>query len=127
MKTADGTPCLLLCSPDDRNVQAVEIVGGRIRWKVGEQQIGYLPWSICIDENNTVYVADTYRCRIHILSGEDGSTIRSINLRPYDVWYPGCVRVYDQNIYIGYVDNSRKKYQISKFMQCMAKETALST
>ena len=118
MKTADGTACLFLACPDDDNVQAVEIVRGQIRWKVGDQQMGTqgcYPWSICTDENNTVYVADSAKCRIHILSGEDGSVIKSIKLRPYSVWYLSSVRVHDEHIYIGHVDDLKKKYQISKF------------
>ena len=115
MKTVDGTPCLLLSCPNDRNVQAVEIVGGRIRWKVGMQQMGEkcCPWSIYTDENNTVYVTDWDYQRIHILSGEDGSATRSINLYPYGVRDPHCVRIHDEHIYIGHMDESSKKYQIS--------------
>ena len=106
---------MLLACPNDGNVQAVEIVGGRIRWKVGKQQIGegFYPLSICTDENNTVYVADSAKCRVHILSGEDGSVIRSINLKPYGI-YPSCVRVYEEHIYIGHKYESNK-YQIKKF------------
>ena len=116
MKTTDGTACLLLSCPFDGNVQVVEIVGGRIRWKVGEQEIGreFYPWSNCIDENNTVYVADTGQHRIHILSGENGSVIRSINLMPFGVIRPNCVRVYEEHIYIGHEYESNK-YQINKF------------
>ena len=118
MKSADGTPCLLLACPNDGNVQAVEIVSGRIRWKVGGQQMGTqgcYSLSICTDENNTVYVADWVNNKIHILSGEDGSFIRSINLMPYDVWFPSCVRIHDQHIYMVHMEESRKNHQISKF------------
>ena len=117
MKTTDGTACLLLSCLHDNNVQAVEIVGGRIRWKVGKQQMGEkcFPESICTNENNTVYVTDWVCPRIHILSGEDGSAIRSISLKPYGVIHPGCIRVHDQSIYIGHLDESQKKYKISKF------------
>ena len=115
MKTTDGTACLLLSCSDD--VQAVEIVGGRIRWKVGKQQMGEncFPGSICTDENNTVYVTGTVYDKMHILYGEDGSVIRSINLEPYGIRNLNCVRVHDQHIYIVHTDESGKNHQISKF------------
>ena len=120
MKTADGAACLLLNCPVDYSVpDAVEIVGWRIKWKVGKKQMGeeYLPSSICTDGNNTVYVADWVRPRIHILSREDGSVIRSINLKPYGIRRPTCIDVWNEHIYIGHMDKSVKKYQISKFTQ----------
>ena len=117
MKTTDGTACLLLSCLLDNDIQAVEIVGGRIRWKVGKEQMGKkcFPGSICTDENNAVYLPDFFHHRMHILSGEDGSVIRSINLKPYGVIHPSCVRVHDQSIYISHLDESQKKYEISKF------------
>ena len=72
--------------------------------KVGEQEIG-----------RKFYVAEALQRRIHILSGEDGSVIKSINLMPFGVIHPSCVSLHNEHIYIGHVDESSKKYQISKF------------
>ena len=56
LKTSDGTPCLLLCCPDERCVQAVEMVGGKPRWKTDVDQMGSgcFPWNICTDISNRV-------------------------------------------------------------------------
>ena len=113
IKISDGTLCLLLCSHKDRCVQAVETIGRKIRWEKGEQQIGH-PLSICTDENNTVYVIAFVLSRLHILSGEDGSVIRSINLGPYGVGFPRRVRVHDKYLYVMHKVYD-KGYAISKF------------
>ena len=113
IKMSDGTPCLLLCSYFDHCVQAVEMMGGKIRWEKGEQQMG-LPLSICTDKDNTVYVIAFVLSRLHILSGEDGSVIRSINLRSYGVRFPRCVRVHDKYLHVMH-EVYDKGYAISKF------------
>ena len=69
-----GTPCLLLCIPNNNHIMAVEMVGGKTRWEVGKEQMGekFKPYSICTDEDNTIYVADFGQNKIHLLSAEDG-------------------------------------------------------
>ena len=122
IKMRDGTPCLLLCSNHDRCVQAVQMIGGKIRWETGVQQMGKhcQLWSIYTDEINTVYVTDSFWGIIHILSGEDGTFIRSINLGPYGIYNPLCVRVHDKYLYMMHgVYN--KRYEIAKFSIELAK------
>ena len=81
VKTADGTPCFLLSSPSGSQIQCVEMVGGRVWWQVDDQQMCkyFCPLGICTD-GNTVYVADIVLNQLHLLSVEDGSVLRSINL-----------------------------------------------
>ena len=116
IKMSDGTPCLLLCSVSDHCVQAVELMGGKIRWQTGKLQMGEycFPWSICTDEHNTVYVTDYLDHRMHILSGEDGSVIRSINLMPFGVGHAVCVRVHDKYLYVMYL-GINDRYAMNKF------------
>ena len=113
IKMSDGTACLLLCFHKHRCVQAVEVIGGKIRWETGRHQMGF-PLSICTDENNTVYVSERNGFRFHVLSGEDGSVIRSINLWPYGIYNLLCVRFQKEYLYM-----MHKKfdgpYAISKF------------
>ena len=65
-----GTPCLLLCIPWAHQIMAVEMVGGKTRWEARMEQMGekFSPWSICTDDDNTVYVADFDQIMIHLLS-----------------------------------------------------------
>ena len=109
-----GTPCLLLCIPDE-GIISVEMVGGKTRWEAGKQQMGekFDPWSICTDENNTVYVADFFQKAIHLLSAEDGSVIKSIDARHYGMWNLVAVRIHDGHMYVEH--KSDDKYVISKF------------
>ena len=109
-----GTPCLLLCMPES-SVMAVEIVRGKTRWEAGKQQMGekFFPCSICTDEDNTVYVADYHQIKIHLLSADDGSVIRSIHTRHYGMWNVAAVRIRDQHLYVEH--RSRDRYVISKF------------
>ena len=73
----------------------------------------FKPYSICTDEDNTVYVADFEQIMIHLLSAEDGSVIRSIDTRHYGMWNLVAVRFHDQHLYVEH--RSRDKYVISKF------------
>ena len=115
VKTADGTPCLLLRFPWDQYVQCVEMVGGRVRWQVDTQQMGesFLPWSICTD-GNTVFVVHPLLPVLHLLSVEDGSVLTSINLSPFDFRHPGCVRLRGDHLFVAYT-NKEGTYCISKF------------
>ena len=109
-----GTSCLLLCIPDS-GIMAVEMVGGKTRWEVGKEQMGenFYPWSICTDEDNTVYVADFMQQKIHLLSAEDGSFIRSIDASHYGIWNLVAVRIHDHHLYVEH--KNADKYVISKF------------
>ena len=95
MKTTDGTPCLLLSFPVNKLIQCLELVGGKIRWQVDEEQTGeaFVPWSICTD-GSTVLAADAFQNRLHLMSVNDGSFLSSINLSPFGVLLPGCVRLH---------------------------------
>ena len=117
IKTLDGTSCLILCCPYDECVQAVEMIGGQVRWQTGVEQMGAkcYPWSICTDGDNIVYVADPLQRKLHLLAIEDGAAIRCISLRQLGVEFPLYVRAHDGYIYIGHEDRNRKKLQISKF------------
>ena len=112
-----GTPCLLLCVPNDNRIMAVEMVGGRTRWEAGKQQMGenFYPWSICSDDNNIVYVTDYWENRIHLLSADDGSVIRSIDVHDYGMKNLVAVRFHDQHLYVEHYTNPGLKYAISKF------------
>ena len=70
----DGTPCLLLCVPWAHRIMAVEMVGGKIRWEAGKEQMGeeFDPWSICKNQDDCAYVADFDQHKIHLLSASDG-------------------------------------------------------
>ena len=119
-KMQDGTACLLLCIPYGNRIMAVEMVGGRTRWEVGKEQMGekFNPWSICTDEANnkqTIYVADHDQNLIHLLSAEDGSAIRSIDLRHYGIAHPFTVRVHKEYLYVEHYKNSGDRNFISRF------------
>ena len=118
----DGTQCLLLCCPYEHRVQAVELMGGRIRWKSGQNQMGdgSLPWSICTDGAGLVFVADNHLNKIHLLSAEDGSKILSVNLYRYDIFSPSCMDFRDGEVFVGHVDKNWKMSQISKFEMDLA-------
>ena len=114
-KVDGGTPCLLLCVPWAPRIMAVEMVGGRTRWEAGKEQMAekFYPWSICTDEDNTVYVSDFEEIMIHLLSAEDGSFIRSIEASPYGIWNLVAVRIHDHHLYVEHINAD--KYSISKF------------
>ena len=116
-ETDGGSPCLLLCIPRDHRIMAVEMVGGKTRWQAGKEQMGenFYPWSICTDDDNTVYVADFNQNKIHLLSAEDGSVITSIDARHYGMWNLVTVRIHDHHLYVEHYKDPACKYRISKF------------
>ena len=116
VKTSDGTSCLLLSIPGNRNVQSVEIVGSKMHWLLDKQQIGgsFLPWSICTD-GSTVFVANLDPAvLLHLLSVEDGSVLTSISLRPFGFRILSCVRLQGEHLFLGH-KNEERAYCISKF------------
>ena len=117
-KTTDGTACLLLSSILGCHVQLVEIVGGKVRWQVGQQEMGrsFCPGSICSD-SSTAFVADFIQHHLHLLSVDDGSVLRSIILHPLGIYYPSCVRLQGERLYIGHVNEKHETYYISKFIK----------
>ena len=115
MQTVDGTACLLLCSPRDHMVQAVEVIGGHVRWVSGKQEQMKRPLSICTDAANTVYMADFIENKLFFLNSEDGSIFSYVNLAQYDFVRPFCVCVHDEHLYIGHLDEKEEKPRISKF------------
>ena len=116
VKTSDGTACFLLCFQSNRLLQCIEMVGGRVRWQVDEQQMGKLfrPWSICTD-GSAFFVADCVLNRLHLLSVEEGSVLTSINLSPFGFRFPGCVLAQAEHLYIGHKKEKTDAYCISKF------------
>ena len=115
-KTRDGTPCLILNCLSARYVQAIEMIGGKLRWMLDEQQMGqsFRPWSICTN-GNTVFIADLFLDELHLVSVERGSVLKSIRLHPFHAFLPSCVRVHGEHLYVGHVDEKRENYCISKF------------
>ena len=100
-----GTPCLLLCIPHDHLIMAVEMIGGRTRWQVRNQQMGeeFKPWSICTDQNDRAYVADFSRDKIYLVSASDGSVLKqfdSINLGICNIF---TVRFHEEHLYVEHV------------------------
>ena len=116
MKTTDGTSCLLLSFPLICLIQCVEMVGGKVRWQVDQQKMSrsFFPCSICFD-SSTVFVADPVLNRLHLLSAEDGSMLKSIGLRLRGIRHPSCVRTQGEHLYVGHMNKKRDTYCISKF------------
>ena len=122
MKTADGTPCVLLSIPENFLVQCMEMVGGKIRWKVDKQQMGsssrarisFRPWSICTD-GYTVFVLTARPTKIHLLSVEDGSVLTSISPHSFGIIYPSCVRLQGEHLYVGHMNENEDTFCVSKF------------
>ena len=116
VKTLDGTSCLVLCCPYDGYVQAVEMIGGNIKWKTREEQLGakFYPWSVCTDGSNSLCVADPLQGKLHFLSIEDGTAIRSLSLKHCGIGFPLYVRAQNEFIYVGHEDRKRKQLHISK-------------
>ena len=115
MQTVDGTACLLLCSPRDHFVQAVEMIGGHVRWVSGKQQQMERPLSVCIDAANTVYVSDFTENKLFFLNSEDGAIFSYVNLAQYDFLRPFCLCVHDEHLYVGHLDKKEENPRISKF------------
>ena len=118
VKTADGTPCLLMICPLNNVVKCVEMVGGKVRWQLSKEQMGrdHYPWSVCTD-GNTVFVPDLAQRRLHLLSVEDGRVITSINMYPFGIYLPVCVRLQGEHLYIGHVNEKGDTYCIAKFIK----------
>ena len=116
VKTADGTACLLLSYAYTCFVQLVEIIGGKVRWQVGIQQMGgsFHPWSICTD-GSTVFIVNALPAKLHLLSVEDGSVVMPISLLSFGHIYPGFASLQGENLYVGHMDEKRETYCISKF------------
>ena len=112
VETIEGSPCLLICC--ERLIQSVQMIGAKIRWKVSQAQLGQscYPSGICVD-GSTIYVTDTLQNKLHLLSPEDGAVLRSIDLIPFSVYFPSCVRLHDDYLYIGHA--TKNQYAISKF------------
>ena len=115
VKDSDGCPLLILCRPEYKMVQAMELVGGRIRWDSDKEQMGEkcFPYSVSVDTENMVFVADSWQHKVHLLFADDGLLYMSINLRLHEIINPTIVRVQDQSIYVGHWDRQNRT-QISK-------------
>ena len=116
--TPDGIRCLLVCSPRDHCVQAVEMIGGHVRWECGKSQMGELcgPLSVCADIEDTVYVADYLQNRLYLLSCDDGSVLTLIELAHFGFLRPFYVCALDEYLYVAHLDKTEAKPLISQFM-----------
>ena len=117
VEAASGIPGLLLCLSHEKSVEAIEMLGGRRRWKIGTEQLGQEmnPVSLCTDHDNNVYVADYDEQKLHVFSAEDSIVSRRINLLQYGIVYPECVRISKDFMYISHTDiTDIYKYQTSK-------------
>ena len=116
VKKTDGTACLLLSYAYTCFVQLVEIIGGKVRWQVGIQQMGgsFHPWNICTD-GSTVFVVNALPSKLHLLSVEDGSVVRPISLLSFGHIYPGFACLQGEYMFVGHMDEKRETYSISKF------------
>ena len=110
----DGTACLLLCSPRDHCVQAVEMIGGHVRWESGKDYMAG-PLSVCPDMDNTVYVADYIKQSLFLLDGEDGALLQSVDLVSHGFLRPFCVCVLDDFLFVGHLDDKEERPRISQF------------
>ena len=115
VKTADGTSCLILCKPLPGLIESVEMVGRKVRWQLGMQQMGtsFNPWSICTD-GIIIFVADAGSIKLHLLSVNDGSVVTSINLYRFGIYLPTCVRLQGELLYVGHKEQ-KERYCITKF------------
>lgn len=115
----DSTPCVILCCPSDGSVQAVEMVGGRMRWMVRKEEMreDFNPLSVCADSaRSTLYVTDPIQNVLHQIDAEAGVVVKSVNLLPFHGFHsPQCVRYQGQEIYIACVNSTTKKHVIAKF------------
>ena len=110
----DGTACLLLCSPRGNCVQAVEMIGGHVRWESGRNYMAG-PLSVCPDMENTVYVADYIHQSLFLLNGEDGALLKCVDLVSHGFLRPFCICVVDEFLFVGHLDDEEKRPRISKF------------
>ena len=121
VQMADGTPCLVLCNSlgPTGSVVAIEIVGGKIRWRLGVEQIGegFFPCSVCIDDDHNIYVSDVGQQKVYMLSSDDGSVISTVlNAQQHGIGYPFCIKIQDDHLYVSHINNLKeRKWVISKF------------
>ena len=123
VKTTDGTACLIQSAIGPAGfIQCVEMVGGKVHWQLGTQQITELftPLNICTD-GNIIYVCDVGNIKLHLLSVDDGAVVTSISLYSFGIRFPICVRLQGELLYVGH--ELEKTYCISKF----AKPSAVSS
>ena len=115
VRTTDGMSCLLLSCPGIDAVQLVELIGGTVRWQVDKHQASgsFFPWSLCTD-GTTVFVADAFSAKLHLLSVEDGSVIKSVNLHPFGITLPSCVRLQREHLFVGHLNEQFDAYCIGK-------------
>ena len=117
VKTTDGTPCLILSAIQPAGfIQCVEIIGGKVRWQLGVQQMGesFTPLNICTD-GNIIFVAEVSSAKLHMLSLDGGEVIMSISLHPFGIDIPICIRLQGEHLYVGHMDEKREAYCINKF------------
>ena len=119
VQMADGTQCLVLCDPVDGSLVVVEMLGGKIRWRLGVEQIreGFFPSSVCIDDDHNVYVCDNGQQKVYMLSAEDGSVIHTVlNVRQHGIINSFCIQIHVGHLYVAHVNNAEEmKCVISKF------------
>ena len=119
IQLTDGTSCLVLCSLTGRSVMVVEMLGGKVRWCIGTQQMGegFIPISVCSDTDHNVYVCDWNQYKVDKLSSDDGSVISTVlTAQQHGIIDPYWVRMYNDCLYVCHVDNmEEKKWQISIF------------
>ena len=110
----DGAPCLVLCNSlgPTRSVVAVEMLGGKILWRLGVEQIGegFYPFRVCTDTDNNVYVCDRGRERVYMLSSEDGSVISTgLNAKQHGIFDPCCIQIQNDQMYVSHLNNLKNK------------------
>ena len=122
VKTTDATACLILIF--NQAIRCVEIVGGKIRWQVGKQQMNgsIYPWGNCTD-GSTVFVTDPFQHQLHLLSVDEGSILTSINLHPFGLVLPSCVRLHRDHLYVGHLNKNVHTYCISKFAKSSVQDS----
>ena len=74
------------------------------------------PWSICTDDDNTVYVADFDQDKIHLLSASDGSVLKQFDGKNIGIINIFTVRFHDQHLYVEHKIGG-SKYAIIKFKE----------
>ena len=70
------------------------------------------PWSICINEYDTIYVVDYLKGMIHLLSASDGTVIKQFDPRYYGIDNIFAVKFHDKRLYVEH-KGSKSKYVIA--------------
>ncbi len=113
----DGSPCLIACSP--KQVQAVDIVGGQVRWKVSSKtrDVGkdFTPSSLCVDKEKIVNVVDRMQHALYFVSAKSGSVLGKVPLDQHQIFRPFCVAVLNESVFVAHKNPNNEKVQISKF------------